>query len=167
MDVREKIESGVYTNTQKYPEHASKPRLSSNATAAQARLFAVTLENYEKNKETIARLRAEYNLEEARLNHLFRVDAIEEVFGDDASRFPGLVNYLYGKAYESGHGSGFHEVLSQLEQYSDIVTVIVNDFVDAALTWPHEHTIHLHGKKKPMKITWKDAFAVIMPCKMP
>ena len=40
-------------------------------------------------------------------------------------------------------------------------------YVDAALTWPHEHTIHLHGKDKPMKITWKDAFAVIMPCKMP
>lgn len=40
-------------------------------------------------------------------------------------------------------------------------------YVDAALTWPHEHTIHLHGKDKLMKITWKDAFAVIMPCKMP
>ena len=127
MSVRNDISNGKYTNTQQYPDSPRKPRLSSAATAAQAKMFSLELENWEKKNEITKALRVAYDDEEARLMHEFRIDAIAEVFGDDASRFPKIVNHLYGLAYDAGHANGYNEVLNQLEEFSDIIEVIRQD----------------------------------------
>lgn len=100
-----------------YPSRPTKPRLSAHATAAEAREYADQLEVYERELADYHEHREWYNTESNR-----RLKELQDRVRDDYDITQAQFNILWHRAWEDGHASGLHEVLSHFDDLYELAT---------------------------------------------
>lgn len=115
--MRDRINSGEFENKTEFPTRPTKPRLVSNATAAQARAYADALDLYEHTERVYRAGVTAYRKAENEA-----VARFEEALADEF----GLTNHpkrnkVWNMAWENGHSCGLTEVLGYYEDYADLV----------------------------------------------
>lgn len=128
MNIYEKIQANEYTTKLDYPTKPPKPnRMAYQDTAGGVRAYADALDAHEAAMQPYRVAIAVYQADQLRLNEQFKADAINDVFGDDAQRFPATVEKMWATAYDRGHSSGNSEIYNCLLNYSDVIEAIKKD----------------------------------------
>lgn len=130
MSLYTRIAAGEYDTKLPYPERPKRPRLNSNYNYnyLEARQYADELEAYENVLVPACQLALDaYNADQSNLNAKFKADAIDDVFGDDAQRFPLLIEKLWSLAYENGHAYGNTEIYGKLLDFGAVVEAVKKD----------------------------------------
>jgi len=65
--------------------------------------------------------------EQNRHDAQFKADAIADVFGDDAYRFPATVEKLWSIAHDNGHSDGHMEIYMQLSSFTAVIAAVMED----------------------------------------
>ena len=102
----------------KYPDRPSKPTLQKNANSAEAKNYAILLEQYESAMESYSQEMALYKKNSQEIQSVI-VDFIKEYAGINIVP----VQYrdkVYLKAYSDGHAYGFYEVFLKLNDLIEI-----------------------------------------------
>lgn len=98
------------------PTKPTKPGLSRNPTAIEARAFADALEEYEREMKTYNENLKWYRSEAESLLNEFKGKVRAEYELSEAS-----FNVIWSEAWERGHSSGLQEVYYQFERLHDFV----------------------------------------------
>jgi hypothetical protein len=106
-----------YKNQLPYPPRPAKPTLPKNPTPEDYRKHADDMEVHAQAVTKCLKEMDKYHAEQARLDTLFKQDALAEV---------GLTNHpkadkAYGLAWENGHSSGLSEVYNHLLDYAELL----------------------------------------------
>jgi len=105
MDLRDKEKVGAYKNTKQYPSYDLR----------------------KSNPDVYLVLKEDWDREEARIGSEFRLDCRRE--------FEGAIGFalrdtawsaVFSKAWEDGHSSGHHEVITHLLDMVDFVKFIID-----------------------------------------
>jgi len=128
MNIYEKIQANYYTTKMDYPTKPPKPLTSAYPrTPDGLRAYADALESHEAAMQPYRVAMAAYQADQLRLNAEFKADAIADVFGDDAQRFPATIEVLWRIAYECGHSSGNSEIYNYLLDYDEVIKAVKKD----------------------------------------
>jgi hypothetical protein len=127
MDIQEKINSGYYNTKLPYPQKPQRPTFATDSSMEEAKEYISDLQVYHAYMDAYKSNRTIYDADTVRLTTLFCNEAIADVFGDDAARFPNLCGVLYNLAYEHGHSNGLSEVYNYLQDYAKVVNAIKED----------------------------------------
>ena len=100
-----------------YPASPKKPLLVKDATAAQVREYADQLEVYEAEMVKYRGHREWYNTETNR-----RLQELRDRVRDDYDITQAQFDLLWNRAWEDGHSSGLHEVLSHFDDLYELAT---------------------------------------------
>jgi len=129
MTINDKIKAKEYTTKLDYPTKPPKPPVSTQRTPEAYRAAADALDAHEAAMQPYRAAVAAYDADQARLGAEFKADAIADVFGDDAQRFPVTVERLWLIAYEHGHSSGESSIYSYLLDYGDVLEAVKKDLM--------------------------------------
>lgn len=127
MNIYDKIHNNDYWSDVKVIGRPKKPKLPANPSAIDAHIYATSLAEYEAALPIYNASLEVALADQRRLNAEFKADAINDVFGDDAQRFPATVEVLWKLAYDSGHSSGYSEIYNHLQDYSDVLEAVKKD----------------------------------------
>lgn len=128
MTIYDKIKTKQYTTKLDYPTKPPKPLRSAYPnTPAGLRAYADALEAHETAMLPYRAAVAAYDADQAHLGAEFKADAIDDVFGDDAQRFPATVERLWSMAYEHGHSGGDSSTYNCLSDYGDVLEAVKKD----------------------------------------
>lgn len=125
MDVREKLNADAYKNTMEYPSTPSKVCPECNTSFGGTKEIPnfchkcgkSVKDDYEARYAAYKEARQLYNEVGAALNDEFKKDALEYF---DLTGNP-KADKAYSMAWERGHSSGYHDVLSNLEDLSELL----------------------------------------------
>ena len=117
-----------YENTDPSPVRPIKPKNPGNTgTSTEFKVYSAELAAWETQSvgwnNSIKAWREKHN----ELMTNFKQDAIDEIFGNDAKKFPETINKLWVMAYEHGHSSGYSEIFNYLCEYQEIITAVMKD----------------------------------------
>lgn len=132
MSIYEKIVSNYYVTKIEHPTKPLQPMFPRKRTPEALRAHADAVEAHEAAMIPFRLAYQEYAADQRRLNEQFKADCIDDVFGDDAKRFPTLVNELWRIAYEHGHSSGDNEIYNYLMGYTAVIEAVKTDLAKAA-----------------------------------
>jgi hypothetical protein len=96
-----------------------RPHLREPHGAKEAREYAIALDEYERNKPTMAQLREDYYLEESRLRDMFWDDLFSEL---GISKDHIKAKEFKRICWEYGHGGGYHEIYNVAIELVDLIT---------------------------------------------
>lgn len=129
MSVHDKIAAGEYKTKLTWPDRLRKPipPRNYNQTVERVEIYLQEMKDYEANKPAHHAAIKAYEDDQRRLNDEFKADVIADVFGDDAQRFPAVIEQLWLIAYEHGHSSGHSEIFNYLWDYVAVIEAIKKD----------------------------------------
>lgn len=128
MNIYEKIQANEYTTKLDYPKKPTRPHPSAYpSTPFVLRAYADALEAHDIAMQSYRAEMEAYQTDQCYLNEQFKADAINDVFGDDAQRFPSTVEKMWAIAYDRGHSSGNSEIYNCLLNYSDVLEAVKKD----------------------------------------
>lgn len=94
-----------------YPTRPVKPTTVGVKTAADHRLYANLLEEYEREEEAYKAKLAECNAAQNKLQDLY----VEKLFSESSLTRP-VFDAVYSKAYDDAHSGGYFEVAGKFEE---------------------------------------------------
>jgi hypothetical protein len=119
VDIYEQIKAGVYEPDMNYPKKPKKP-IASILTAVQAREYGVKLEEYEKLMFVFEKEMKEYRKQKNIKFISFKRDALEYC-GIPRDHLKAVL--AFSMAWDRGHSSGLHDVIQELEELSNLITL--------------------------------------------
>ena len=131
MNIYDKIRNFDYWPDVKVIDRPKKPKLPANPSAIDAHIYATALAEYEAALPIYNASLEVALTDQRRLDAQFKTDAINDVFGDDAQRFPATVERLWQIAYERGHSSGPGEIYNYLLDYDEVIKAVKKDLEGA------------------------------------
>lgn len=100
----------------KYPSKPTKPTISRNPSANEARAWADALEEYEREMKSYDEDLSWYRSESRRLQNEF-MDRLKKDYGLSDKAF----DLVWSKAWERGHSAGLHEVYHEFDDLCEFL----------------------------------------------
>ncbi len=117
MQIYDNIKAGMYEPDMDYPKKPKKP-IATILTSAQAKEYAVKLEEYERMIFSYEKEMREYREQKNAKFSLFKNDALEYC---GISRDHQKADRAFNMAWDRGHATGLHDVIDELEDLSDLI----------------------------------------------
>ena len=100
-----------------YPKKPVKPTIGRNPTAIEARAFANSLEDYERDLESYKESAKYYEFQRNE-RHLLFVEEMQKEFNDISSA---QFDVIWSEAYDKGHSGGLPEIYNYFSSLYDFI----------------------------------------------
>ena len=127
IEMNSRLLDGYYAPKIENPGNLKQPKLPRCPTPQQAREYADAMERYEAAIEEHRTKRKAYHDEVGRMNEQFKQDAIADIFGENAKKFPTTIARLWETAWDDEHSLGYAAVYDKLFDLSEIIKLVNED----------------------------------------